>query len=292
MKKTFLRVVMALLVVSMLLPATAFARWDDERDIVCLGGDLNAEQTLEVARLLDVDLGDVDVIYVTIDEERDMLGDYVSADKIGSRSISSARVQLRDEGTGIIVNTHNITWVTSKMYASALATAGVTDARITVAAPFAVSGTAALTGILKAYEGAADQALGDNAKQTASEELVVTGTLGDVIGQDEASDLIAWIKQEALEQGISDPEALGSLIDDAQSALGVELDDEQKESVSNLMSNIVDLDIDPNQIFDQLDSLYQGMQKLGQVEETATGAFNAIGDFFKGIFDWFANLGN
>ncbi len=38
------------------------------------------------------------------------------------------------------------------MYISALATAGITDARIIVASPFEVSGTAALTGVYKAYE--------------------------------------------------------------------------------------------------------------------------------------------
>lgn len=50
------------------------------------------------------------------------------------------------------VNTSHITYCTSQMYISALATAGITDAKITVTAPFDVSGTAALTGVYKAYE--------------------------------------------------------------------------------------------------------------------------------------------
>ena len=50
------------------------------------------------------------------------------------------------------VTTSNITWCTPEMYISALATAGITDAKVVVAAPFEVSGTAALTGVYKAYE--------------------------------------------------------------------------------------------------------------------------------------------
>lgn len=291
MKKNILRLVAILLFLTMAIPGTSLADSREEQDFVCLGADLTEEQKWQVADLLDVDLDDVTVITVTNDEERDMLGAYISSDKIGTRSISSARVQLTSGGKGITVNTHNITWCTSKMYASALATAGVTDARITVAAPFQVSGTAALTGILKAYESAAGSVLGEDAKQTASEELVLTGTLADVIGQDEASDLIAYVKQEALEQGIDDPEKVGALVDKAADSLGVAINDSQKEDISGLVSNIVNLDIDPGQVYDQLDSIYQGMQKLGQVEEVASGALNAIGDFFKGIFDWFANLG-
>ena len=38
------------------------------------------------------------------------------------------------------------------MYINALATAGVKDASVYVTAPFSVSGTPALTGIIKAYE--------------------------------------------------------------------------------------------------------------------------------------------
>ena len=46
----------------------------------------------------------------------------------------------------------NINWVTDAMYTNALITAGVKDAEIQITAPFKVSGTAALTGLMKAYE--------------------------------------------------------------------------------------------------------------------------------------------
>lgn len=93
------------------------------------------------------------------------------------------------------------------MYASALATAGVKDAEVKVACPVKVSGTAALAGIFKAYEATSGE-LSDIAKETATEELVTTGELGDIIGQEQAAELIAMIKQKILELGYDNPDTV------------------------------------------------------------------------------------
>ncbi len=241
MKKTILCLVALVISLALLIPGFALAA-QRNADIVCFGGDLTAKQVLQVADYLDVNIDDVDVITVTIDEERAMLGDYVSRDKIGSRSISSARVQLRERGRGITVRTHNITWVTSKMYAQALTTAGVTDARVTVAAPFEVSGTAALTGILKAYEGIAGEALGNDAKDVASAELVLTGTLADFVGDpDQVSDFISQVKEEVVEQGLSNEEEILPIIENISQQQGISLNAEHKDSIVNLMTDIGNL---------------------------------------------------
>ena len=170
----------------LLVPATALADETNVTDtttaesFVCYGDDLNSEQFEKVMNLLGADLSKDQLIKVTIDDEKALLGSIISADKIGSRSLSSARVTLTGEGTGISVTTQNINWVTSSMYSSALATAGVDNARIVVAAPVEVSGTAALAGILKAYESAASTQLSDEAKAVAGSEMVLTGDLADM----------------------------------------------------------------------------------------------------------------
>lgn len=53
------------------------------------------------------------------------------------------------------------------MYKNALATAGITDAKVLISAPFPVSGTGALTGIYKAYEDMTGVSLNDLAKNLA-----------------------------------------------------------------------------------------------------------------------------
>lgn len=93
-----------------------------------------------VYNLFGVKRGDVVELKVTNAEEREYLEGYVDSAIIGTRSISCVYVELLGEGAGMDVTTSNITWCTAEMYISALATAGVTDAKVVVAAPFEVSG--------------------------------------------------------------------------------------------------------------------------------------------------------
>ncbi|WP_143522330.1 DUF1002 domain-containing protein, partial [Pseudomonas sp. 2822-17] len=92
---------------------------------------------------------------------------HIDASVIGSRSISSSMIIIGDEGSGINVETNNITWVSEGMYANALITAGVKDANVYVTALFNVSGTGALTGLIKAYELTSDEAIPEEQKEVA-----------------------------------------------------------------------------------------------------------------------------
>ena len=60
-------------------------------------------------------------------------------------------IEEADAGSGIEVETHNISFCSKEMYTNALVTAGISDAKVTVAGPFPISGTAALVGAMKAY---------------------------------------------------------------------------------------------------------------------------------------------
>jgi uncharacterized protein YpuA (DUF1002 family) len=68
---------------------------------------------------------------------------------------------------GIQVRTANLNYITSNMIASNLATAGITHCEVVAAAPFEVSGTGALTGILMAYERSTSTALDQNKSNVA-----------------------------------------------------------------------------------------------------------------------------
>ena len=117
-----------------------------EKSYLSLGADLTASEKEKVLELLGVDeddLGEYTVGTVTNEEEHDYLDDYVSASVIGSRALSSVLVVTEDDGSGIDVETSNITYCTSGMYRNALATAGISDATIKVAGPFNITGTAA-----------------------------------------------------------------------------------------------------------------------------------------------------
>ena len=156
-----------------------FAERVDSR--VVLGADLNEEQINSVYNMFSISRGNSTELTITNAEEREYLEDYVDSALIGTRSVSCVYEELLSEGEGMSVTTSNINWCTPEMYVSALATAGITDARIEVAAPVEVSGTAALTGVYKAYEDMTGQKLDDIAKLVSTQELTITGELAEKI---------------------------------------------------------------------------------------------------------------
>lgn len=275
----------ALVLLLILLTQTAYAG-ETASSFTCYGDDLSSEQFQTVVELLGTDLETDTLIKVTIDDEKALLGDIVDADKIGTRSISSARVTLTGEGTGISVTTHNINWVTPAMYSSALATAGVENARIVVAAPVEVSGTAALAGILKAYETAASTELSQAAKQVAGSEMVLTGDLADLIGSDQAVELLAMVKQAIADYNLDNFDSLRPYVVEGARQLGVSLTDAQIDEITELGVRIAQLDLDPEQLAAQLNGWIDNIEKIQKVQQQASGIFEQIKTAVLGFFDW------
>ena len=189
--KKILSVILVLMLLLSLVPC-AFADAASARTVI--GADLSEEQTEAVYAAFGIERGSVRELFVTNAEERSYLDGYVDSAVIGSYSISCVYVELTEPGTGIDVTTSNITWCTGEMYVSALATAGITDAKIMVAAPFEVSGTAALTGIYKAYEDITGNQLDDLAKLVSTQELTITGELADEIGSMDSTSIVNELK--------------------------------------------------------------------------------------------------
>ena len=75
-------------------------------------------------------LDQYDVVYVTNSEEHSYLDSYIASSEIGSRSLSSVVIVKKDSGSGLDIQTKNISFCTEGMYQNACATAGITDADI------------------------------------------------------------------------------------------------------------------------------------------------------------------
>ncbi len=225
--------------------------------VITFGADLNRAQKSVLAADFGVNpaKADIPVIDVTNAEERKYLGGLVPDNVLGNRAISSAMVEMLPAGQGIKVETRNITWVTTDMYANALATARVKDAHVLVAAPFPVSGTAALTGIFKAVEYATGKSLGDRSKRVANEELVATGNLGREIGKDKAVHLIMLVKERVVAERAGDPEQIRRIIISVAGDLNVKLSNRQIDEIAALMQKISGLNLEVRDITGQLTGL-------------------------------------
>ena len=261
-----------------------------EGEVISLGADLNEAQKATVLKLMGLEGVDITAITVTNQDEKDLLGNFVPAEKIGTRAISSAYVKRGAAGEGIKVTTFNINWCSSAMYASAVTTAGITDAEICVAAPFEVSGTAALAGILKAYETAANVTLSEEAKDVASEELVTTGELAEFLGSDQAAGLISELKKQIAEQNLDNPETIRAAIIQITADLNVTLTEAQIQSLIDLAIRLSKLDLDPAKLEQQLKSFADTLQKLEDTQKKAEGAMASIQAFFTRIANWFSGL--
>ena len=124
-KRIFKKAVSVMLTAGMLAAAvfTQPVLADSER-VVTLGADLSKEDQKLILKYFGVKASEAHVIYVTNDEERAFLSDYIPLSVIGSHTLSCAYVKPTSKG-GIQVKTANLTWVTSNMIASALSTAGL-----------------------------------------------------------------------------------------------------------------------------------------------------------------------
>ncbi|WP_431308950.1 DUF1002 domain-containing protein [Halalkalibacter lacteus] len=258
-------------------------------EIITLGEDLSESQKQALLSEMGATQEDT-IITVTNEEEHQYLGNYISASRIGTNALSSSKITLREEGEGLSVESNNINWVSDDMYANALITAGVEDADIYVTAPIAVSGTAALTGLIKAYEIAAEIEIPEEQKQIANEELVRTGELSDSIGVEEATELMNRIKEEIANNPVETEDDLRELIQRVASELGITLTDEELNGLVSLFMRMKDLNIDWNQVQDQISKVRDNLDEFLNREDTQgfirnfLDLINRLIDSLRGIF--------
>ena len=151
------RSVIAALLCSMCLAAgSTVPVMADSTKVVTLGADLTQEQKNTMMNYFKADSSQVQILTVTNADEREYLGNYIPLEQIGTRTLSCAYVRPTQSG-GIKVRTANLNYVTGRMIANALSTAGISNCEAVAACPYEVSGTGALTGVMMAYETASGQ---------------------------------------------------------------------------------------------------------------------------------------
>lgn len=239
-----------------------------ERPYLALGSDLKSAEKQTVLSLLGVEeknLNDYEVVTITNEDEHDYLDNYLSASIIGSRALSSVLIEKKAEGEGIHVTTKNITYCTEGMYENALTTAGIADADVVVAGPFQLTGTAALVGAMKAYEVMTGEEIDEDAKDAATNELVLTGAIAEEIGNSEkAEKFIALLKKYVVEGNLKEESEIEKSIEDCEEQLDIQLEEGEKEEIVELMQKINDIDIDLDQLKEQGKKIYD---KLAEFEK-------------------------
>lgn len=263
---------------------------------IIFGEDLSDDQKKTVLNLLGVveeELPQYKILTVSNKEEHKYLDAFVDKDKIGTKAFSSVKFIPKAPGTGLKITTHNIDYCTVSMYQNALITAGVQDAEVVIAAPFELSGTAALIGIVKAYCDMTGEVLDEQVLMVATNELVLTGKLGTYLGDtDKVAEFIAYAKQLVVSENLESDEEIRKAVLEAAKEVDIELTDDQVTQVVNLLKAVAKMDIDPHALAKQATDMYNRLKAMGidLDKMDAKSILDFIKKFLQEILDFLTGL--
>ncbi|MDK0553834.1 DUF1002 domain-containing protein [Clostridium perfringens] len=244
---------------------TVFA---DTKEVVTLGANLNSSQKQEMFKEFGVKPNDVKVITMNVNEIRAQLGLPKIVGEFKGNAYSSAFVKIEEKGYGIKVKTNNLTEVTKTMLSNALLTSGVTDADVIATAPFPVTGTSALAGVLQAFEKATGENIPVENKEVARQELSITNNLakaknseGQDIGRDGASAIVNQAKEEVIKDKPKNDKEVGEIVNNITNNYNIKLTPTQEQELVGLLANINSLGLDYSKLKGELDSLSNNIQE-------------------------------
>jgi len=283
------KIVSIILVATMLMSMGAALAVDGGEKRAVIGADLSADQKAAVYNTFGIEQGSVTELTVTNSEERQYLEGLVDSSVIGSRSISCVYIETLDPGQGLQVDVSNISWCTREMYINALVTAGISDAKLIVTSPISgISGTAALTGIYKAYEDITGQALSDDAKLIGTQELVITAEIADTVGSYDAVTIVNELKK-----------ILGQTVNMTDEEVKAEIRNIAKQMNINVSDTIVDQllklcrsleGLNSDELQKKVEEAQSTIKKLADAQEKATGILESVKGFFKSVGDFFSKI--
>ena len=277
MKKYTKNILSAFLAMCILLTSSITVLADSSK-VVTLGENLSTEQRQLILNYFGVTEQEVDIVTVTNSDEHRYLDGVATQQQIGTRTFSCTYIEPTNSG-GINIKTVNLNWVTCDMIRNALITSGITNCNIICASPIEVSGTGSLTGIFMAYENVSGEQLSEEKIEIASEELITTMNIAEEIGQDEASTMLSELKEEVIVNSIENEEEIQKTIEDYIEENKIELTEEQKWALIDLLLQISEQDYD----IEDVKQAYEDIKDTAkQVKEDAESLLN----WFEKLINW------
>lgn len=289
MKKTISLILAALFGVCLIMPDAMAATIAPGEQRITMGADLSDAQRASIYEFFGVERGTIKELTVTNSEERSYLEGLIPDERLGRVALSCVYITVLDAGSGIKVETNNINWCTEQMYINAMITAGITDASVKVSAPYPLSGTAALTGIYKAYEDITGEKLDEDAKAAAAEELITTGELAEFIGSEEATRLINELKKILNNIKSMTDDEVRAEIRRIAAQCNISVTDSQVEQLLTLCRTLQNLDVEnlQSRLLGWLDTV----DKLSSVSSWFAKIWRSVLEFLTSIFGGFFGKG-
>lgn len=282
------KIISAVLAVALLASLGCAFAIDSGHARAVIGADLTAEQKAAVYKSFGVEAGSVEELTVNNTEERSYLEGLVDDSIIGTKSISCVYIETLESGKGLEVSVSNVNWCTQEMYVNALVTAGITDAKLVVASPVTVSGTAALTGVFKAYEDITGKKLDEAAKIVGTQELVITAELADEIGSYDAVQIVNELKLILDDTADMTDEELKTEVKKIADQYNVSISDGQMSQVIKLVRSLEGLDDDALKA--RVEQAQEWIKNLAKAQSTVKNIVISVKEFFIAVGDWIRDL--
>ncbi|WP_430604135.1 hypothetical protein IGJ19_002406 [Enterococcus sp. DIV1368b] len=207
---------------------------------------------------------------------------------------SSVRMQTLAEGEGITVDIatpENITRITAAQYQNAALTAGITDAKLTVASAVPIDGSGALAGVYKIVEESGGIINQDRVSVAQNEMDVLSSITEENKDKDGYSDEALNKAQEQAKEELAAKTADGKELTqaDIQTTVKKALKDngledvmtsDQVTEITSLMSEMKD-----KNIFEDFVKELDLTEASKQIQEKSKGLWENIKGFFSGIWD-------
>jgi uncharacterized protein YpuA (DUF1002 family) len=277
----------------------------DACSVVTIGADLSDVQKERIFEFFNVNELDVQVVEITNKDEREYLTGLVEDSVIGTHTYSCTYIKPTTEG-GVFVKTANLNWVTAEMLGNALITAGIENCQVIATAPFEVSGTGALTGVLAAYETATEETLDSDKKELATNEVVISADIIanaeiDTSDSEEPNTIINQFITDVKTDIINTDDSVEDIIKRNALKYGIQLTEEQFAKLQDWGTKLSSMDYG-DEMIKSLGVLNDNIKELAGsiktsiadnlMDKSAEGAKNwfqkvweAIVNFFKSLFD-------
>ena len=123
-----------------------------------------------------------------------------------------------------------------------------------------VSGTGALTGVMKAYESASGQELDSTKKDLAAKEVVVTGDVAQQVGQDNATNIINQAKLQIIGDNIQNADEIYNIVNNIAVQNGVTLTQDELDTIVSLLQQIAQQNYDIQEMKKTLEDIQQNLE--------------------------------
>lgn len=281
------KIIATLVLAGTIFSTMGISAFADQFNVISIGANLNPTQKQEMLNYFNAPKGSYEEVTINNQQEQEELRGILPESEIGTRTISCAYVQPTQSG-GINVKTANLTYVTASMISNALTTAGIYNANVVAAAPFQVSGTGALTGIMTSFEKATGEKISPEKKELANKELEVTSKIAQDsnTGQTKASAVVSGVKAQVIQKGEHNESQIATTINNITNNYGVKLTPNQEADLNKLMQSISEQNYNKSEMMNTLDKLQDEANKILQNQGQLKGFLNNLQVHFDNFVSW------